>query len=381
MSQPAHEEEFIQHLTQAGVLSAQLARTGIEAITQKTRTNIPNDAVVAARLKALGYTPETAYDTHLRTLLGEARWAKYAADPGRIITAAMITDGANAGHDMTALLTEAVNQRKWEDDPVSRAQSIAYVLRYRVERQLQRGKFLRTPTAATQSAQTASRGADAHSQASQSSGPRQRTDRTAASTGPKAANDTSGSGAQPAETPLVTPYDEELRKLLGDERWDKYAADPRRNDVARLIVRATDQGRDVKALLTHTVTQREFEKDPHSPARRVAGVLHHRLTAVLATSKFLPPGGAGPSAGGDQAGDAAQESPVPLRATDEQLTEAEVGELARRAKRLPPATARAAARAASPAPNPSSATSRGDPGRDRPPAARQPARQPGRERE
>jgi hypothetical protein len=38
--------------------------------------------------------------------------------------------------------------------------------------------------------------------------------------------------------------------------------------------------------LTHVVTCREFEDDPVSPARRIAGVLHHRIQTALAGHDF-----------------------------------------------------------------------------------------------
>ena len=99
MSEPAHEEELLRQLTQAGVLTAQVARAALGA-----RAGTGASAAEMARLRAAGYSEQTRHDALLRQLLGEERWASYAADPARIVTAAVITDGERAGHDMPALL-------------------------------------------------------------------------------------------------------------------------------------------------------------------------------------------------------------------------------------------------------------------------------------
>jgi hypothetical protein len=80
---------------------------------------------------------------------------------------------------------------------------------------------------------------------------------------------------------LLTQSESKLRTLLGEHRWQQYTGDPRRRDVAELIVRAHREGRDVDALLTTAVTSRPFEDDPVSPARSVADVLHYRLQREL----------------------------------------------------------------------------------------------------
>jgi hypothetical protein len=76
--------------------------------------------------------------------------------------------------------------------------------------------------------------------------------------------------AAPRREPGATPYDGMLRELLGEDRWQEYAADLRRHDVSRLIYRAHSTGQDVGELLTALVTMRPFEDDPRSPARTPA---------------------------------------------------------------------------------------------------------------
>jgi hypothetical protein len=127
MSEPAHEEDFLRHLTQAGVLAARIARI---------RFSGPNLARDIAGLRAAGYSEQTRHDALLRQLLGEQRWAAYAADPARIAAAAAITDADRAGYDMPALLTKVIHQRRWENDARSPSQSTARVLYYRVTREM-----------------------------------------------------------------------------------------------------------------------------------------------------------------------------------------------------------------------------------------------------
>jgi hypothetical protein len=86
----------------------------------------------------------------------------------------------------------------------------------------------------------------------------------------------------PAAPAAQTPFDDRLRALLGQARWQQYADDPRRGAVAELITRAAAEGRDMDTLLTKAVTSREFEGDPISPARQIAGVLHYRIKTALA---------------------------------------------------------------------------------------------------
>jgi hypothetical protein len=229
MSEPTHEEDFLRHLTQAGVLAARVARI---------RFSGPDKAAGIAGLRAAGYSEQTRHDDLLRQLLGDQRWAAYAADPARIVAAAAITDGDRAGYDMPALLTRVVQQRRWETDDRSPSQSVARVLYYRVTRELAR-------TSGRPSA-------------------RQAPTRTAAS-------------QAPPPTPLQQ-HEDTLRELLGEHRWQQYTTDPRRHDVAELITRAH---RDVDALLTTAVTSRPFENDPVSPARNIADVLHYRLQHEL----------------------------------------------------------------------------------------------------
>lgn len=141
MTELSHEEEFLNHLTQAGVLSAQLIR----ALTGQSA----GDAADVKALKAAGYKAETPFDEHLRHELGEQRWAKYATDPARIVCAALITDGDTAGYDMKALLSKVAMQRAWEDDSRSPAKSIARVLAFRITQELARSSFRRSQAAAS----------------------------------------------------------------------------------------------------------------------------------------------------------------------------------------------------------------------------------------
>jgi hypothetical protein len=71
-----------------------------------------------------------------------------------------------------------------------------------------------------------------------------------------------------------TPWDDHLRDQLGDHRWQQYAGDKRRPDIATLLSKAHAAGHDVPALITTAVTCREWEDDPTSPSRQVGGVLH-----------------------------------------------------------------------------------------------------------
>jgi hypothetical protein len=257
MPELTHEEEFISHLTSAGIVGARLLRAAFGLPDTK------GQAADVKALKAAGYQEQTPYDDHLRSELGEQRWAWYAADPARIVCAALITDGDKAGHDMTALLTRAVTRRPWEDDQISPSESIARVLSYRIKAELARPASRRSQPAAS-------------AQAEGYNG------RTAGGARP--------STTRPAEPIPVTPYDARLRELLGQQRWDRYATDKRRSDVTDLLTKAADDGHDINALLTHAVTSRKWEDDPRSPSRRVAGVLHHRIEAAIASGEFTSAG-------------------------------------------------------------------------------------------
>jgi hypothetical protein len=90
----------------------------------------------------------------------------------------------------------------------------------------------------------------------------------------------------PTEPVPATPRDGRLRKLLRARRWDQYATDKRRRDVAEQLTRAAAEGHDIDALLTKAVTSRDWEDDPISPSRRVGGVLHHRAQAAIASGEF-----------------------------------------------------------------------------------------------
>lgn len=262
MSEPTHEDETLRLINQAGVLAAQIARA--RAGGSGTRAGGQTAAEVS-RLRAAGYTEHTPYDDLLRDLLGEQRWASYARDEARLAAAAAITDADRAGiYDMDKLLSRAVNRRAWEDDPTSPARSVAEILHYRVK----------TEAAGKHASIMAGTAVPDRPRADSS-----RTDRRS-TPAPTFRRETVP--AQPPDPEPVTPFDGKLRSLLGEERWQQYATDPRRRDVATLLTEAAASGRDMDDVLTKAVTMREFEKDPVSPARRVAGVLHYRIEAVLA---------------------------------------------------------------------------------------------------
>jgi hypothetical protein len=241
MTDPSHEEELLDHLTRAAALGANLVRTALKPAGQDAL------AKKAEALRKAGYTETTPYDGTLRGLFGEHRWAMYASDPVRILAAAAITDAANAGHDIPAMLTRVVNKRAWENDDTSAARSIAAVLAYRIEKdaaaQARRRTLAPVPAARVPSADITTH-------------PR--------STGPQAA----------------TAFDAHLENLLGEHQWRQYAEDPRRADIAEMITQAAAEGRDVPALLSEAVASRELDG-----VRRVAGVLHYRLQKAMK----LPP--------------------------------------------------------------------------------------------
>jgi hypothetical protein len=269
MDEPAYEEEFLRHLTQAGVLSIE--------VYQALHGQPPGgDAKDVAALKAAGYKAETPNDAHLREVLGEPRWAKYVQDPARIVCAAAITDGAKAGYDMNALLTKVFGQREWEEDQRSPAKSIARVLAHRITRELAdpgaRRRYAISPA-----------------------GEQAQGIRTARGSRPRNAGARNGkvplqrSEPQQRREPIpVTPFDDRLRDLLGEHRWTEYATDEKRRQVAELITSAAAEGRDVPALLTEAVTCRDWEDDLRSPSRRVASVLHYRVKGAVASGDFPP---------------------------------------------------------------------------------------------
>ena len=244
MTSPTHEEEFLTHLTQAGLITARVLET-----MRGTAPGVPDTAL----LRTAGYRPETPYDGHLRAILGARRWAKYVQDPARIVCAAAITDGAAAGDDMPTVLAKVFAQRPWEEDPISSARSIARVMAHRVAAELARPATRRTYATSPQ----------------------------------EASNELliTARGTPARNAGAVTPFDGQLRDLLGPERWHQYEHDPRRRDVADLLTRAAADGRNIGALITDAVTCREWEDDRISPARRVGGVLLYRLEAALGKAR------------------------------------------------------------------------------------------------
>jgi len=248
MSEPTHEEEFLQHVTAAGVLTARLV--------QAAAGQSPGGLADVKALRAAGYTETTGFDGILRQELGEQRWAWYVADPARLVCAAAITDAARAGQDVPALLGKACRRRAWEDDQQSPARSIARVLYYRITQEMTR----RTTSAA----------------------PHQRTPYA----GRTNAGDTPRS-RPPARAPMPeTRWDDLLKNLLGEQRWGQYATDERRRDVAVRLTEAAADHHDVAALLTTAVNRRQWEDDPTSPSHRVGGVLHYRINGLIASGEF-----------------------------------------------------------------------------------------------
>ena len=263
MSEPTHEEEFLAQLTTAGVLAARLARA---AIGQSP--GVPADVKA---LRAAGYTETTPFDAHLRRALGEQRWAWYTADPARIVCAAAITNAARAGHDVPALLTRVCQRRAWEDDQTSPARSIARVLDYRIKREMSRRTPAVSPHSSGKYLGRMDGGISAPSGVT-APGPRRPPEDT-----------------RPQPMP-VTPWDEQLQDLLGQDRWNEYAADERRRDIAARLTEAAADGHDIGALLTKAVTCRDWEDDPVSPSRRVAGVLNYRVQGLIANGGFQTTG-------------------------------------------------------------------------------------------
>jgi len=179
--------QLLTHLHQGAVIGARLARAIIGPANGSAL------AEQAAALRAAGYTETTPYDDHLRRLFGEQRWAAYAADPARIVAAAAITDAANAGHDVPALLAKVVHQRAWEDDQISRARSLAGVLAYRIE--TERSRRAEPPVRGRQEPSlTVTKG----SHPSRPSAP-----------------------ARPAAPAARTPFDDRLRTLAGLFAWPR----------------------------------------------------------------------------------------------------------------------------------------------------------------
>jgi hypothetical protein len=299
MSEPTHEEELLRTITQTEVLVAQIARAKVSRSTGSGGVGADLAAEII-KLRKAGYAEHTPYDDVLRRLLGEQRWARYGGDEARIAAAASITDADRAGiYDMEKLLTRAVKRRAWEEDPRNPARSVAQILHYRVKTEA----AARHPSVMNEFPAVPQSTAEPESKADSSR--TLRGDSPAQHPAPEAR--TRAQQEQPREPVPVTPYDGKLRNLLGEARWQRYADDPRRKDVAALLTKAAAEGRDMDRLLTAVVTKREFEKDPRSPARRVAGVLHYRIQQALADphddlpadvagklSNAMAPAGSGP---------------------------------------------------------------------------------------
>jgi hypothetical protein len=263
MTELTHVEEFLAQLTAAGVLAGRVAR----AASGQPAGGGPADA---RALRAAGYSETTPFDAQLRGELGEQRWAWYAADPARIVCAAAITDAATAGYDMPALLSKVCRRRAWENDQASPARSIARVLYYRINQEMTRRTTTLPPPRS-----------DIHTGRTGSGG-------TARPHAPARAS-RQQAAARPGPMPR-TRWDDQLRDLLGQDRWNQYATDERRRDVAARLTQAADDGHDIDALLTQAVTSREWEEDPVSPSRRTGSVLHYRIQGLIASGTFKTTG-------------------------------------------------------------------------------------------
>jgi hypothetical protein len=101
------------------------------------------------------------------------------------------------------------------------------------------------------------------------------------------------SGQQPGEGPDIralkaagyreqTPFDEHLRRELGEQRWAKYAPDPARIVCAALITDGAAAGRDMDALLSTAADMRAWEDDASPRLARSPG---YSLTASNENSR------------------------------------------------------------------------------------------------
>jgi hypothetical protein len=77
--------------------------------------------------------PTTPWDDHLRSQLGDHRWQQYAGGGRRRDIATLLDKAHAAGHDVPALITQAVTCREWEDDPRSPSRQVGGVLHYRLK--------------------------------------------------------------------------------------------------------------------------------------------------------------------------------------------------------------------------------------------------------
>jgi hypothetical protein len=85
-----------------------------------------------------------------------------------------------------------------------------------------------------------------------------------------------------------TRHDDLLRRLLGEQRWAAYEADPARIAAAAAITDGDRAGYDMPALLAKVIHQRRWENDDHSPSQSVARVLYYRVTREMATTLPRP---------------------------------------------------------------------------------------------
>jgi hypothetical protein len=275
MSEPTHEEEFLRVLTQAGVLTAQVARAMVGGGGNRG-TSAARDAEIKGLRKA-GYTETTRYDDLLHDLLGEQRWAKYTADEARIAAAAVITDAGRAGiYDMKKLLTRAVNRRAWEDDPHSPAKSVAEILHYRVKSEVEG----RHPSVMSAPSVAAPQSKADFSRTPRGNSPEQRPATPEAK--PTTPMDAEIERLRKAGYTEATPHDDLLRDLLGEQRWAKYSGEKGRLIAAAAITDADRAGiYDLEKLLAKVVKQRRWEDDSRSPARSVAQILNYRVTGEV----------------------------------------------------------------------------------------------------
>ncbi len=73
-------------------------------------------------------------------------------------------------------------------------------------------------------------------------------------------------------------YDQAVRSLVSDTDWERYAADPERATLARLLRAAELVGHDAEQVLRSAIQDRDF-----AAARSIAAVLHGRVARITGT--------------------------------------------------------------------------------------------------
>jgi hypothetical protein len=83
-----------------------------------------------------------------------------------------------------------------------------------------------------------------------------------------------------------TPFDEQLRRALGEQSWAMYVADKPRVLCAALITDGDKAGHDMTALLSKAASWPAWEDGARSPARSIALVLAFRIKNELDKGTF-----------------------------------------------------------------------------------------------